>query len=399
MSRRVVITGCGYVSGLGIGKEALFSAMREGRSGVRSIKGEFDGVVMTHAAPVKGLIPEDHFEASRIKKELDPFSQFAIVAAREAVAQSGLELSDEILEGTSVVVGSSIGGLHTIEENFIINQRRVHPMAIPRMMASSPVSQVAMEFGFHGPSFATSSACSSAAHAFAQAVLFIRSGLAERALAGGTESTGLRSSYRSWDALRVVSRDACRPFCNTRSGIVLGEGAGMYVLEEYEAAKARGANILAEVVGMGMTSDAADIVAPSQKWVAKAIERCLNDAKLNPEDVHYINAHGTGTKLNDLCETNAIKMVFADHASQLKISSTKPIHGHTLGAAAGIEIASIVLAMNEDVIAPTLNYQEQDPECKLDYVANTARQEKVDVALCNSFAFGGLNAVLAFKKV
>ncbi|WP_417790208.1 beta-ketoacyl-[acyl-carrier-protein] synthase family protein [Terasakiella pusilla] len=399
MSRRVVITGAGYVSGLGVGREALFSAMREGRSGVRSILGTFDGITMTHAAPVKDFTAEDHFDPARIKQQLDPLSQYAVVAAREAVASSGLDLSDEVRETTSAVLGSSIGGLDTVEENFVLGPKRVHPMAIPRMMASAPASQVAMEFGLHGPSFATSSACSSSAHAIAQAVLFIRAGLAERAVTGGTESTHVRSSYRSWDALRVVSRDACRPFCKSRSGIVLGEGAGVYVLEEYEAAKARGANILAEIIGIGMTSDGSDILAPNQRWVEKAIERCLKDAQLNPQDVHYINAHGTGTKLNDVCETEAIKKVFNGQTKQLAVSSTKPIHGHTLGAAAGIEISSILLAMNEGVIAPTLNYNEQDPECDLDYVTNAPRDGKVDVALCNSFAFGGLNAVLAFKKV
>ena len=400
MSRRVVITGCGYVSALGLGREPLFDALRKGQSGVRSIEGEFEGVIMKEAAPVKGLVPEDHFDGSKIKQQLDPFAQFALVAAREAVEHAGLERGSDQLSNAGVVLGSSVGGVDTIEENFVINpKRRVHPMAIPKLMASAPTSQVAMDLGAHGPSFATASACSSAAHALSQAVLLIRSGISDCVVSGGTECTHIRSYYRAWDSLRVVSRDKCRPFSKDRSGIVLGEGAGVYVLEEYESAKARGANILAELIGIGMTSDAGDIVAPSQELVAKAIQNCLSDGGIKPSDVDYINAHGTGTKMNDACESNAIKHIFRGDAEGIMVSSTKPIHGHSLGAAAGLEVASVLLAMNEGWVAPTLNYNEEDPECDLDYVINEPRNQQVNVALCNSFAFGGLNAVLAFKKV
>lgn len=400
MTRRVVITGCGYVSALGLGKEPLFEALRTGQTGVRSVEGVFDGVRMKQAAPVQGLVAEDHFDSSKIKQQLDPFSQFAVVAAREAVKDAELDLSDPSMENMGVVLGSSVGGLYSIEQNFVINaNKRVHPMAIPKSMASAPTSQVAMEFGFHGPSYATASACASAAHAIGQAVLMIRSGMTDQILTGGTEATHIRDVYRSWDSLRVVAKDECRPFSKNRTGIVLGEGAGVYILEEYETAKARGAKIYAEIAGFGMSSDAADIVAPEQKWVARAMESCLKDAGLQPGDVDYINAHGTGTPMNDSCESKAIRQVFGDAAEKILISSTKPIHGHTLGAAAGLELASILLAMEEGVVAPTLNYNEPDPECDLNYVANEPINAQVNVALCNSFAFGGLNAVVALKKL
>jgi nodulation protein E len=400
MERRVVITGCGFVSALGVGREPLFDAFRKGVSGVRALNDEFEGVIMKEAAPVKGYVAEEHFSSPKKLMQLDEFSQFALVAAREAIAQSELDTDDPAVQNdTGVVVGSVAGGIQTVETNFVINRdRRVHPMAIPKLMASAPSSQIAMEFGFHGPSFGAASACSSAAHAIGQAVLMIRSGLIKRCISGGTENTHLRSYYRAWDAIRVCSRDKCRPFSKDRSGIVIGEGAGIFVLEEYEAAKERGANILAEIVGVGMTSDAADLVAPDPDWVAQAIKNCLDDGGITPGDVGYINAHGTGTQMNDACESKAIKEVFGDTVNNVMVSSTKPIHGHALGAAAGLEIASVILALNEGVIAPTLNYNEKDPECDLNYVVNEPKLANVECALSNSFAFGGLNAVLAFRQ-
>ncbi len=400
MVSRVVITGCGCVSALGVGREALFDAFRKGVSGVRSLEDAFEGVIMKEAAPVKDFVPEDHFETPKQRMQLDSFSQFALVAAREALQQSGLDVKDPAVQAdTGVVIGSVAGGIETVETNFVINRdRRVHPMAIPKLMGSAPASQIAMEFGFHGPSFGAASACSSAAHAIGQAVLMIRSGLIKRCVSGGTENTHLRSYYRAWDAIRVVARDKCRPFSKDRSGIVIGEGAGVYVLEEYESAVARGAPILAEIVGVGMTSDAADLVAPDPVWVAQAIRNCLDDADIKPEDVGYINAHGTGTKMNDACESQAIKETFGDAAKNVMVSSTKPIHGHALGAAAGLEIASVLLALNEGVIAPTINYNEKDPDCDLNYVVNESKNADVNYAMSNSFAFGGLNAVLAFRK-
>jgi len=399
MTRRVAITGCGYISGLGLGREALTSAFKEGQSGIRSIEEDYPDVVMKEAAPVADYVPEDHFSKVALVQQLDPFSQFALVAAREAWAMSGFEPSDQERTRTAVVVGTSAGGLHTIDANFVQTARRVHPMAIPKLMASAPAGQVTMELNLHGPSFGVSSACSSAAHALAQACLLIRSGMADAAVAGGAEATCLKPNFRAWDALRVGAKNGCRPFSNDRDGIVLGEGGGIYVLEELESAKARGAVILAEIAGIGMTSDAGNLVAPNEEWIAAAMHRSLEDANLNPEDVGYINAHGTGTKLNDLTETNAMKAVFGDHAYKVAISSTKPVHGHTLGAAAGIELAAVLMALNEGIIAPTLNYSEADPECDLDYVPNEAREGKVKVALCNSFAFGGMNAVMALRSV
>jgi nodulation protein E len=278
------------------------------------------------------------------------------------------------------------------------HQGRFHPLSIVRLMTNAAASQVSMVHGITGPSFVVATACASSNHAFAQAAMMIRAGLVDAAVVGGTEACITLGTLRAWEAMRVLSPDTCRPFSAGRRGLVLGEGAGMYVLETLESAQARGANILCELAGTGMSSDAGDIAAPSEIGAAAAMNLALRDGGLSPEDVDYVNAHGTGTVANDSTETRAIHRVFGGHARELVISSTKPMHGHALGAAGALELVAAVGAIHDGIVPPTLNYLGPDPACDLDYVPNEARTMKVDVAISNSFAFGGLNAVVAIRR-
>lgn len=402
-ARRVVITGMGAISALGIGAEALWQGMRDGRSAIAPLlppEGE-TGLRMKVAAQVRGFDPAVYFQSSQLTL-LDRVSQFALLAADEAVAQSGVVFDDANADRAAVVVGTGVGGEIARDEQsrrlYRDNAERVHPMSIIRIMPSAPASQVGMRFGLKGPGFAVSSACASTNHAIAQAALMLRHGLADVALAGGTEACFSLPGIRAWEAMRVVADDTCRPFCVQRRGLVLGEGAGMFVLEEMEHAHARGAVILAELAGFGMTSDAGDIVAPSAQGAAKAIGLALRDARLAPSDIDYINAHGTGTQLNDSTETQAIHLAFGDHAKALAVSSTKGVHGHALGAAGALELVAAIGALREQVAPPTANFLDPDPDCDLDYVPNAARALPVRAVLSNSFAFGGLNAVLALRR-
>jgi nodulation protein E len=292
--------------------------------------------------------------------------------------------------------------MQTLDESFhriyAEGARRAHPLTVPKLMISAPMSHITMEHGLTGPSFTVASACASSNHAIGVAYHMVRSGMVEAAVTGGTEAVFCFGSFKAWEALRVMAPDTCRPFSKGRAGMVLAEGAGIFVLETYERAKARGAEILGEIIGFGMSSDAADIVLPSVTGAAAAIQACLDDAKLNPEDVDYINAHGTGTYANDATETKAIHAVFGEGAKTIPVSSTKSMHGHGLGAAGAIELAATLVAMKAGFIPPTTNYLEPDPACDLDYVPNTARQGTVKVAISNSFAFGGHNAVLAIRR-
>ena len=397
--KRVVITGSGNVSGYGLGTDALMHGLRNGHSCVQSTVGKFVDTRVKTAAFVPDYSEDSLFDQERCRKFLDPISQYALLAAREAVQNSALPGHDDAKEGVAVVVGTSIGGLDTIETEFIDTNKRPAPMTIPKLMASAPASQISMEFDFHGPSFVVSSACASAAHAIVSGLLLIKSNQAKFAIVGGAENTALKSYYRAWDSIRALTPDTCRPFSRGRNGLVLGEGASMFVLEDMDSARARGANILCEIIGFGMSADATDILKPNVRWIKKALKNCLENAKLNPSDVDYINAHGTGTILNDATETSAIKDVFREHAKFLKISSTKPLHGHALAASGSMELNAVLLAINEKIIPPTINFSEPDPACDLDYVTNRPEEKNVSIALSNSFAFGGLNVVLALKKV
>lgn len=401
--RRVAITGMGAICALGHDAKTTWSAMRDGRSAIGPITNiPTDLLNVKIAAEVRGYDPLAHFDSKRLIL-LDRVSQFALIAAREAVGQSGLDFrSDERGERTACIVGTGIGGENSHNEQssrfYGDKNPRLHPLTIVRVMANAPACHVGMEFGLTGPSFAVVSACASANHAMAQAFEMVRSGKVDFAVTGGTEACVTVPTLKAWEAMRVTADDTCRPFCRQRRGMVLGEGAGIFVLEEYEHARARGATILAEFAGAGMSADAGDIVLPSEAGAAKALAAALADAQLARGDVDYINAHGTGTPANDPTESKAIRRVFGAHADSLCVSSTKSVHGHALGAAGAIELVAAIGALRDGVVPPTANFIDPDPECDLDYVPNVAREKPVRAVLSNSFAFGGLNAVVALKR-
>ena len=400
---RVVITGLGCVSAIGNDVGDFWRSLRDGRCGIGPItKVSSDNLAVGIAAEVKGFDPRVHFDRRQLNL-LDPFAQFAMVAARQAIADSGLDFAGELGGRAAVILGTGKGGDATAEDGahrlLLEGKAKVNPLTIPRAMASAAVSQIAIEHGITGPAFAVSSACASANHAIGQAFWMVRHGVVASAVTGGSEACLTFGTLKAWEAMRVTAPDTCRPFSCDRRGLVLGEGAGILVLESLESARIRGADILAEVAGFGMSSDAGDIVYPSEDGTARAIKAALDDAGLDPEDVQYVNGHGTGTKANDVTETRALHSVFKDHARKLAVSSTKSMHGHALGAAGALELVATVLAMHEGIAPPTANYSDRDPDCDLDYLPNHARDISIRAAISNSFAFGGLNAVLALRRV
>jgi nodulation protein E len=332
----------------------------------------------------------------------DRFTQFTLLATKEAIGQSGLEFSGQLATETGVVLGTAGGGVNTWDENYRAvyeeGKNRVHPFVVPKLMNNAAASHVSMEWNLKGPSFTVATACASSNHAMGLAFQMIRAGGAQAMVTGGSESMLCFGGVKAWEGLRVMSKDACRPFSLNRNGMVQGEGAGVFVFEEYEHARRRGAEILAEVVGFSMTSDASDIVMPSKQGAERAISGAMRDAKLAPEAIGYINAHGTGTAANDKTECAAVADAFGTHADRLMISSTKSMHGHLIGGTGAVELLACIMALRDGVIAPTIGYEEPDPECALDVVPNTAREAKVTAVLSNAFAFGGLNAVLALKS-
>lgn len=405
MSRtRIAITGMGAISAFGEGAQPLWQGLREGISGIRPLRHAEAGRLRVRVA---AQVPES-FDPARLFDErvlpmLDRTSQFALYAANEAIAQSGLDFAvDGLGQRTAVVIGTGVGGETTQDESsrrlYAENAQRLHPLTIARVMANAPASQISMAHGLRGPVFAVSSACASANHAIAQAALLIRAGLADVAVTGGAEACLSYGVLRAWEAMRVLADDTCRPFSADRRGVVLGEGAGIVVLESMERARARGATVLAELAGFGMSADAGDIVAPDPAGGGAAMALALADAGLAPQDVDYINAHGTGTPANDPTETRAIRQVFGAHADRLAVTSTKSMHGHALGAASALELVAVIGALREGVVPPTANFDTPDPACDLDYVPNVPRAMPVRAALSNSFAFGGLNAVLALRQ-
>jgi len=399
---RVVITGLGCISALGPDVAVFWEALTEGRSGIAETTLVEPGQLSVRiAAEVKGFDPQAHFDRGQLPL-LDRFSQFALVAARQALAESGIALAGGLEAETAVIIGTGVGGLNTLDESFERLYRhgkhRVHPLTIPRLMVSAATSHISMEAGITGPAYTCSSACSSANHAIGDAFTMVRSGRVRAAVAGGTEACVTLGTLRGWEALRVMASDTCRPFSRGRQGMVLGEGAAAFVLERLDDARARGAPIHAEIVGFGMNADAGDIVLPSQAGAAQAMRLALADGALAPESVSYVNAHGTGTAVNDVTETRALRDVFGTHADRLLVSSTKSMHGHALGAAGALELVAAVKAAKHQVVPPTANFTERDPDCDLDYVPNAAREAAIDAVLSNSFAFGGLNAVLAVRR-
>ena len=398
---RVVITGIGCLSSLGLTAPAHIGASREGRTGVAVATSiDPDKLLSKMVAEVKDFEPSDYLD-KKVLGMVDRVSVLALVAANEAIADSGISFGDGLGPKTAVILGTGVGGMNTVDDNFYRlygeGAKRLHPFVIPKLMANAPASQITMAHGITGPAWAVASACSSANHAMGNAFHMVRNGQVRAAITGGTESCITLGTMKGWEALRVMAPDACRPFTKDRKGMIIGEGSGIIVLERLEDAQARGAKIYGEVAGFGMSSDAGDLVAPSMLGAAAAIRGALTDAGLNAEDIDYINAHGTATPANDPTETAAIKHVLGDHAAKIGVSSTKAMHGHALGAAGALELIASLGAF-EGVIPPTINFTEADPECDLDYVPNVAREVPVNALLSNSFAFGGLNAVLALRR-
>jgi nodulation protein E len=398
---RVVITGLGVISPAGQSIDDFWRAIVAGNSAIRPLKLISTAQLTSKiAGAVADFDPSAHFEEKPLSL-LDRFAQFAVVAARQAIAHAGLQ-GQCALTTAATIIGSAAGGQTTVDEGYKRlygeNATRVHPLTIPRWMLNAATSQVSMDLGLGGPAFAVASACASGTHALGQAFRLVRDGDVEIAVAGGAEACLTLGTLKSWEALRVMSADTCRPFSRQRSGMVLGEGAAVLVLESLESARARDAQIYAEVVGFGMSADASDITLPDAAGAARAMAAALRDARLEPNAVDYVNAHGTGTTINDIVETKALHRVFGDHAYRLAVSSSKAVLGHSLGAAGALELVVTALAINDNIAPPTANFVEVDPACDLDYVPNEARALPIEVALSNSFAFGGLNAVIALRR-
>ncbi len=408
--RRVVVTGLGVICPVGIGLDESWANLVAGRSGItRVTKIPIDGYPSQIAGEVKGFKPEEYMPAKLVKR-LDPFVQLGIAAARMAVEDAGLEMDRLDAERVGVITGVGIGGLGTIEQyrDVLVNRgpKRVSPFFIPMAIPNMASGMVAIELGAKGPNTAVCTACAAGTHAIGEAFKTIARGAADVMITGGAESVITPLAFAGFSALKALStrndepERASRPFDRDRDGFVLGEGAGILVLEALDHALERGATILAEVVGYGLTGDAYHMTAPPDdgEGAARCMEMALEDAGLSPTAVNYVNAHGTSTALNDACETRAIKKVFGDHAYRLAISSTKSMTGHMLGGTGGVEAVFTVKAMVEGVAPPTINLENPDPECDLDYVPNQAREMEIDCAMSNSFGFGGTNAVLVFRK-
>jgi len=401
-ARRVVITGAGVISALGPDRESFWGALSEGRTGIGPIEGvDRSELRFQNGAEVRGYNAENYFDFKQAGF-LDRFAQFALIAAREAVRDAGIEWTERLRERTAIVTGACVGGQSTQDSGFVDLYRhgrgRVNPLTIPKTMANAGASYISMEFGLTGPAFTISTACSSSNHAIGNAFWLVRQGLAEAALTGGSEAPFSMGLLKAWEALRVVSPDTCRPFAKNRNGMILGEGGAMLVLEPLEAARARGGRIYAEIAGFGMSADAHHITQPSVEGPVRAMSAALADAGAPPEAVGYINAHGTGTPSNDPTEARAIHSVFGPRASEMPVSSTKSMHGHGLGAAGAIEAVATALALRNGLLPPTANFTGPDPECDLFVIPNVARRAEVEYALSNSFAFGGLNAVLVLRR-
>ena len=399
-ARRVVVTGQGVVSSIGIGVDAFWSSMREGRCGVGPLTlFDLQDLYITIGGEVKDFNPRS-YDLSKPLLLADRYSQFAGVAANEAMKQAGFKGKIEDGHRAASIIGSGIGGLTTMEygyvDLFIKQKKATHPLTLLRSIGSSAAAHVSIEYGMKGPCFGTVSACSTAAHAIGLTFQMIRAGLVDLGATGAAEACLTYGSLRSWQAMRVLSPEGCWPFAKRRNGTVLAEGAGILVLEELEHARARGAKPLAELVGFGMTSDAADMVNPSVEGPTTAMQIALDDARLAPSDIQYINAHGTATTVNDVNETHAIREVFGSSADQLSISSTKSMHGHCLGAGGGVEAVACIKAIENNFVPPTIGFDEPGEGCDLDFTPNEGRAREVSYAMSNSFAFGGLNAALIF---
>ncbi|MGH9788905.1 MAG: beta-ketoacyl-[acyl-carrier-protein] synthase family protein [Candidatus Acidiferrales bacterium] len=412
-NRRVVITGMGVIASPGSNVKNFFDALLTGRGAVRrhqNIRPDWaEKLNCKIAAVVSDYDSAQHFTEKEID-QLDRFSQFALVAAKEALAQAGIEsFNEEQQRRLGVAIGTAYGGTESLDANYFAlyakNASRLPPLVIPRLMYNAATCQVSMRWQARGPCLAPTTACSSGAHAIGEAARMIERGDADLMLAGGSDAPITYGVLRCWEGMRVLAPEgddparACRPFSRDRQGIVIGEGAAMFMLEEYEAAKKRGAPILAELAGYAANSDASHITHPSVDGPANAMRLALADAGMTPDDIDCVNAHGTGTRVNDVIETSALKEALGERARRVPVSSSKSMHGHVMGASGAIELVACVEALRRGVVPPTANYTEPDPECDLDYVPNQPRERPLRAALSSSFAFGGLNAVLIVKKV
>lgn len=396
-----MITGLGAISGLGLNVASFWDKLKAGESSIKPLEPLIEDVMISVAATIPDFDPASHFSIDELNI-LDRYSQFAVIAAQDAINDAGLISGEKSLTNAAAIIGSGCGGKHTDEATYdqLYKQQRsrAHPLTIPKGMPSAAASMVSLHLGIRGPAFVLASACASGSHAIIQGMAMIQSGMIDVALVGASDAPFTYGLLKSWDALRVASTDTCRPFCKDRSGLVLGEGAGMLVLESEKHANDRNAQIYAELSGGGMTSDAGHITRPCIAGITNAIENSLHHADLYPDDIDYINAHGTGTIVNDATETEAINRVFGSYAKELAVSSTKSMHGHALGASSALELVATTLAVYHDIIPPTANFTEADELCDLDYVPNTYRKKNIRAAISNSFAFGGLNAVITLKQ-
>lgn len=408
---RVAITGAGTVNPLGLDVPATLAAMRAGRVAIGPLDiVDLDRLIIRIGAQVQGWDAEARFSRADLALT-DRYAQFALEAARQAVAQSGLTLTPDQGLRAGAVLGTGGGGYTTIDDSYravhVEGKNRVHPFTIPRLMHNAAAGHLAMKHGLRGPVFTVSTACASSNHAMGLAFHMVRSGAAEVMLAGGAEATLCFGGIKAWEGLRVLSPDGCRPFCATRNGMVQGEGAAIFVFEDMDRARARGAPVLAEVVGFGMTADATDMVIPDSDGAIRAMRGALSDGGLSPDQVGYVNAHGTGTQVNDRSEVAALRAVFG--TAPPPVSATKSMHGHLIGASGAVELLACLMALGVGadgpdavtkggILAPTMGLRRLDPECDLDVVAHAARAAEVDVTLSNAFAFGGTNACIALRR-
>jgi len=400
MAKRIVITGLGIVCALGESVDSFWQSLVNGRSAIRSLPDNIRTTKIRIGAMASTFEGASYFDHDELIL-LDRFSQFAVVAARQAIEDAAMGCHNDHMERVAAVIGSGCGGKYTDEDTYVRlykeGRARVHPMTIPKGMPSAAASMVGSYLGIKGPTFSVASACASAAHAVAQGCMLIRCGLADAVIVGGADAPFTHGLLKSWEALRVVSNDTCRPFSKNRTGMVLGEGAAVLMIESEQHAARRGARVYAELAGVGMSSDAGHITRPDLNGVSNAIICAMKDSGLSPRDIDYVNAHGTATDANDIVETQALHQAFGPHAASLAVSSTKSMHGHALGASSALELVATVLAVYHGIIPPTVNFTEPGAGCDLDYVPNEARTCIVNAALSNAFAFGGLNAVVAVK--
>lgn len=401
MGRSVVVTGIGVVSPLGIGLEAFWASLKNGASGIVPYASKLGDLELTlPGAPVNGL-DEAVEPLGPALKRADRVSQMAVLAADEAIAQAGLEIDEATGARAACIIGSGIGGQGSFDGAYydmLKRDRRPHPLTILRVIPNAPASHVSIRHGLRGPSFAIASACATATHAIGICADIIRAGSADLGLAGASEAALTYGSLEAWNGMRILARERCRPFSKNRDGLTIGEGAGVLLLEEEERARARGAPILARLAGFGMNADGKDMINPSMEGAAGAMRTALAGIDIADPSAVYINAHGTGTALNDPTETKAIRAVFGADADALIVSSTKSMHGHLLGAAGGVEAAAAIMALNKNIVPPTIALDHPDPECDLNYAPNEAVERPLRFAMSNSFAFGGMNAVAVLER-